>query len=93
MNLVLVQMMNQVLSDWKATYDTFTAVPEVFSLGVGDQIYLGTQPLLQLPAGTSLVSSQFDANQISFSFSNFRSIMVYIEWPEDMPPRVSGLFF
>lgn len=85
-----LQHMNQVLSDWRSQFDIAGAIDAAFTQDDKGQLCFNGLSLCATQ-DLALEASEYDAQEIHFVFSGGRSITIAVGWPEDEPPRWSGI--
>ena len=89
----LINRMNNVLGEWKSAY-LMQASFEHSEFKLTENGFLQFQDLIICDANNlELESAAFDAEEIVFTLSNLRSIILTISWPLDEEPFVSELHF
>ena len=89
---VLTDQMNQVLDNWRCQFDFSSAVSMEVTLDTEQQVCFNGL-LLFHEEGHTLVSALYDALCIRFIFNIGPDIVIYLDWPEDLPAHVSALCF
>lgn len=88
----IVLSMNNILNQWKQQHDIFTAISSEFTIEDGSLCF-EHHSLCHVDEGLILTYSAFDSESIQFFFSQSRSIIICIDWPEDQPPVLSSVSF
>ena len=84
----LINVMNDVLHQWKEQYDLIYNIPLQFELDANQHLSLKGKSL-DLPEYAELKCVDFDIEQITFHFSDGCRIYIDIAWPENNAPYVN----
>lgn len=86
----IVNKMNLVTSAWREQYDILSAVPLVFSVNEQGLLYLNDVPLA-ITLDSDFVSAKYGVERIMFDFPNYRTLFIFMVWPEDESPKVHSV--
>jgi len=89
---LLTDQMNQVLDDWRSRFDFSSAVSMQVTEDIDHHVCFNGLSLFKAEDRT-LISAQYDALSIRFVFNTGPDIVIYLDWPEELPAQVSALCF
>ncbi len=83
--------MNDVLNAWKKTFE-FMDIRQQVEFTEDEQGRLFFNGILLRPAlDLTLVSSNYDANTISYNFAGGIRLILTVRWPEDNAPYIDSV--
>ncbi|MBQ8248122.1 MAG: hypothetical protein IJZ42_13420 [Lachnospiraceae bacterium] len=86
----LINMLNDVLKNWKDQYDLSYDIPLQFELDAEQRLRFAGK-FFDLPESPELESANFDAKHITFHLSGGCRIYIDLSWPEDKVPYVNSV--